>query len=80
MISGSNQFQDEPKSIVDLHLHLIDVTRIDDVIEIGLKLLNLPEKSYEQQYEIVERIVKKIENDEDRTKVLTILAQKLSNA
>ena len=80
MISGSNQFQDEPKSIVDLHLHLIDVTRIDDVIEIGLKLLNLPEKSYEQQYEIVERIVKKIENDEDRTNVLTILAQKLSNA
>ena len=79
MISGSNQFQDEPKSIVDLHLHLIDVTRIDDVIEIGLKLLNLPEKSYEQQYEIVERIVKKIDNEDDRTKVLAILAQKLSN-
>ena len=79
MISGSNQFQDEPKSIVDLHLHLIDVTRIDDVIEIGLKLLNLPEKSYEQQYEIVERIVKKIDNEDDRTKVLGILAQKLSN-
>ena len=79
MISGTNQFQDEPKSIVDLHLHLIDVTRIDDVIEIGLKLLNLPEKSYEQQYEIVERIVKKIDNEDDRTKVLAILAQKLSN-
>ena len=80
MISGSNQFQDEPKSIVDLHLQLIDVTQIDDVIEIGLKLLNLPEKSYEQQYQIVERIVKKIENEDERTKVLKILAQKLSNS
>ena len=79
MIYGLNQFQEEPKSIADLHLHLIDFSKIDDVIDIGLKLLKLPEKTYAQQYEIVERILKKIDKEEDRNKVLSILAQKLSN-